>query len=400
MSSSLHTTIYRQLLRLGRELDGSVTARAMLIAAPEQLFDRHAQTIISLPQLEGASAEAVEQIASYNTGEFYAPRATQTNSAFRQCVAARATPLRNDRIDVGLSAMRAMGAAVAGASALRGSRPALPWADSEAPLLRRCTEPKVGSLLVTHPVSCLSQQTLHHAVILLVHVNDDVVQGVVVNKPMDVSLETAVMPAFRPLLGPLASAMLYRGGDVAEGQLTVLHEEARLEGSREVAAGLWVSEDFESVREALLKAGGEGGDGAASGGRVKCVAGYAGWHPAQLAAELRRNVWFLAEADADSAAGAASPRTSLAPLAAGSAASARTSLASLALLPGRNGAPQWLRDGLWAGVVAALGGEFEELASFPGDHAAVWKVMREVSEQQERDLNKRLARLRSDDAEC
>ena len=122
---------------------------------------------------------------------------------------------------------------------------------------------------------------------------------------------------------------------MAEGQLTVLHKEARLEGSREVAAGLWVSEDFESVREALLKAGGEGGDGAASGGRVKCVAGYAGWHPAQLAAELRRNVWFLAEADADSAAGAASPRTSLAPLAAGSAASPRTSLASLALLPGR-----------------------------------------------------------------
>ena len=81
MSSSLHTTIYRQLLRLGRELDGSVTARAMLIAAPEQLFDRRAQTIISLPQLEGASAEAIEQIASYNTGEFYAPRATQTNSA-------------------------------------------------------------------------------------------------------------------------------------------------------------------------------------------------------------------------------------------------------------------------------------------------------------------------------
>ena len=54
---------------------------------------------------------------------------------------------------------------------------------------------------------------------------------------------------------------------------------------------------------------------------------------------------------------------------------------------------------MWAGVVAALGGEFEELAAFPGDHAAVWSVMREVSEQQERDLHKRLARLRSDDAE-
>ena len=51
---------------------------------------------------------------------------------------------------------------------------------------------------------------------------------------------------------------------------------------------------------------------------------------------------------------------------------------------------------MWAGVVAALGGEFEELAAFPGDHAAVWSVMREVSEQQERDLHECLA-MRPDD---
>ena len=130
--------------------------------------------------------------------------------------------------------------------------------------------------------------------------------------------------------------------------------------------------------------GGDGGEGGARldepdilAGRVKCVAGCAGWHPEQLEAELRRNVWFVAEEDMG--------LTEVAAAAAGSAAAApRISLATLALLPGRSGAPEWLRDGMWAGVVAALGGEFEELAAFPGDHAAVWSVMREVSEQQER----------------
>ena len=57
-TTSLDTTLYRQLLRLGRALDRSAIARAMLVAAPEQLFDRQTQAVISLPQLDGVSAEA------------------------------------------------------------------------------------------------------------------------------------------------------------------------------------------------------------------------------------------------------------------------------------------------------------------------------------------------------
>ena len=191
----------------------------MLVAAPAQLFDRRSQAVISLPVLDGASSEAVERIAAYNSGEFYAPSA---RSAFQHCVGLRDEILRNDRVDVGLSALRAMGTAVAGAEAIKGARPPLPWVEAEAPRLRRGSSPRVGSLLVTHPISCLSQPTLHHAVILLTHVDAERVQGVVLNKPMDTSLGSAVVPAFRPLLGPLASALVYRGGDVAEGQLSVL----------------------------------------------------------------------------------------------------------------------------------------------------------------------------------
>ena len=235
------------------------------------------------------------------------------------------------------------------------------------------------------------------------------------NKQADTRLGSAVVPSYRSLLGPLASAVVYQGGDVAEGQLTVLHGElhgemhgrnGELHGgngeedappvppppqsygsysgaaepaaspvtppllqSRRVSEGLWVSEDFEAVREMLLArsgggdgggggggggdgvGGGGGGDGGGDGGvggggdggggeggvslnepdvlagRVKCVAGCAGWHPEQLEAELRRNVWYLAEEDTGLAEVTAA--------AAGSAAAApRTSLATLALMPG------------------------------------------------------------------
>ena len=181
-TTSLDTTLYRQLLRLGRALDRSAIARAMLVAAPEQLFDRQAQAVISLPQLDGACAEAVEHIAAYNSGEFYAP---SSQSAFRHCVGSRSAPVRNDRVDVGLSALRAMGAAAASAEAITAARPPLPWCEAEAPRLRRGSTPRVGSLLVTHPIACLSQPTLHHAVILLTHVDAERVQGVVGNQQLD-----------------------------------------------------------------------------------------------------------------------------------------------------------------------------------------------------------------------
>ena len=183
-TASLDTTLYRQLLRLGRALDRNAVARAMLVAAPEQLFDRQTQAVILLPQLDDANAEAIEHIATYNSGEFYAP-SPSSQSAFRHCVGSRSVPLRNDRIDVGLSALRAMGAAVAGAESIAAARPPLPWREADAPRLRRGSKPRVGSLLVTHPIACLGQPTLHHAVILLTHVDAERVQGVVRNRRLD-----------------------------------------------------------------------------------------------------------------------------------------------------------------------------------------------------------------------
>lgn len=259
--------------------------------------------------------------------------------------------------------------------------------------LRPGTTPKVGSLLLTHPVSCLAQPTLHHAVILLVSVSDEHVLGLTVNKPF-VNLDptapvapllgAAVHEAHREGLGVLRDAPLHLGGDVAPTSLLVLHSLGALDDSRAVCEGLWVSPNLGEVRaavEALPAAEQEPPVGTPPPlGRLKCVVGHAGWAYEQLEAELRRNVWFLFEPD-DGA--------DLAPLAL---------MQPLARLPSDPFGSAWLRDTLWAGAMERAGGEYLELGSFPGDHAKVREQMVQVEALQRDLLQKRLDLLSKEKA--
>jgi hypothetical protein len=106
-----------------------------------------------------------------------------------------AAPPLGDPVDVGLTALRSLGIAAAGGAALErehafdcGSPSAVEQlstvragteVDCTAAIehstcamrcvwrLARVRQVKPGSLLLTHPVSCLKQPTLHHAVILI-----------------------------------------------------------------------------------------------------------------------------------------------------------------------------------------------------------------------------------------
>ena len=118
------------------------------------------------------------------------------------------------------------------------------------------------------------------------------------NKPLGVSLGAALSDDAKSTVGDaLASLPLFKGGDVSEGQLVMLHEFADLEDSTYVRDGLYFSGNVSAVRRAIEnraalveQQAAEGGPmrsaaaGVASGGppsprapRVKCVAGFAGW---------------------------------------------------------------------------------------------------------------------------
>jgi hypothetical protein len=206
-AAAVMPTIYRELLRLSRRLDSAPLAKALLIAQPAQLFDRRSRAVIQLPGLSGFSS----LLETFNGGEFYAPASSATEAVR----AARHNPPPGDSIDTGLAALRSLGLAVAGGEQLDalsfecGS----PSAVERVTAVRPSTEVRPGTLLLTHPVSCLKQPTLHHSVILVIAADDDSVSGVVLNKRLHLNLGAAVSNDALEALGLLSTAALYKGGD-------------------------------------------------------------------------------------------------------------------------------------------------------------------------------------------
>lgn len=378
-ASAVMPTIYRQLLRLSKQLDASPLAKALLIAQPAQLFDRRSRAIIDLPSLSGWS----QLLEDFNRGEFYKPASSAT-AAVRS--ARTSPPPGADPIDTGLAALRSLGLAVVGGEQLGaiGFDCGSPSAVERVTAMRATEDVKPGSLLLTHPVSCLKQPSLHHSVILIVAADDDSVTGVVINKPLEVNLGAAVVSSDvqEALGGALCAAPLYKGGDVAERQLLLLHDQPDVAESAQIAEGLYATSSFENVREALDAHANRAAESetmgrtpdaadAAAAPRIKCVAGYAGWARQQLRTELERNVWFLAEAD--DVAG----------------------LVMMAPEGGRDAADgaKWLRDAMWSGALAQLGGEHEALARFPGDPQIVMNAVETIWEEQSRLLHRRIDEL-------
>jgi putative AlgH/UPF0301 family transcriptional regulator len=367
---SLLPTLYRELLRLGRQLDAAPLSKALLLAQPERIFDHASAELVALPQLTGTDGEWLARLHAFNRGEYYAPdtSAKQTVLDSRHCA-----PAPVDPVSLGLRAMRVMSVAVAAGTALAPPRKAPQSVPEPArvPVQLTTGEIGVGSLLLTHPVSCLHQRILHRSVILLTDVDDDGVAGVIINKPQGRSLGDSVGSAARAAIGDsLCTTPLHTGGDCQMNMLLLLHD-FPVVGSTPVANGLFVTNDVAAVRTALDTASRQC-SGAAHGSRIKALAGYAGWARHQLEAELQRNVWFHVEAS-------------------------DTDLVELALREEEEAPPP--RDGeeadvagtaVWSGAMRALGGEHTHFAEFPAKEDLVWGQLQDLWEQQRTELQRRI----------
>jgi hypothetical protein len=147
-------------------------------------------------------------------------------------------------------------------------------------------------------MSCLSQPTLHGAVILLVAAeeapaDDDAfeasgdppvlgreggfVMGLVVNKRSGVTLaDAATEHGMAALDNELLASELFVGGDVSSRTLTGVSDVA--DDSRS-GPPKWFTDDVTALE-----------------GRARIFCGYCGWSTAQLENELARGVWFRARA--------------------------------------------------------------------------------------------------------
>ncbi|MDQ6915334.1 MAG: YqgE/AlgH family protein [Actinomycetota bacterium] len=137
-------------------------------------------------------------------------------------------------------------------------------------------EPLAGQLLIASPT--LSDYFERAVVLVLAH-GEEGAMGVVLNRPSELDVADAV-----PVLADLVSDddMVYLGGPVSPRSVVALGEfDDPAEAATAVVGPVGVV-DPEKVD--------------ASVGRLRVFAGYAGWAPSQLEAELEEEAWFVAPA--------------------------------------------------------------------------------------------------------
>lgn len=145
-------------------------------------------------------------------------------------------------------------------------------------------DPVRGQLLVAAP--SLADPNFFRTVVLVAEHGDEGALGVVLNRPAEVTVGEAV-PDLAEAIGD--DALVHIGGPVRPNGVVVLAEWTDPEPS----AGLV----FGSV--GLLGAAADVEDLGPTALRVRAYAGYAGWGPGQLDAELEREDWITAKPTAD-----------------------------------------------------------------------------------------------------
>jgi len=174
--------------------------------------------------------------------------------------------------------------------------------------------PKAGELLLAEPF--LADMNFSRSVVLLCECNDDGTVGFVLNKPLDIKLQSVVeeIKGFNPTL--------YLGGPVEPNTLHYLHRLGDLiDGSIEVLPGLFWGGSFESVKAVLSQGGFRSRD-------IRFFVGYSGWGSGQLEMEMQENSWI------------------------------KTNLTGRQILATRS-------SELWRQIMVSLGGRYKVMANFP-----------------------------------
>jgi putative transcriptional regulator len=134
-----------------------------------------------------------------------------------------------------------------------------------------------GQLLISS--AGLFDANFRHTVVLLAEHNADGAVGVVLNRPLDVSVEEAI-PPLAALAGP--GERLFQGGPVEPASAVLLAELARPDLADVLAfgsVGFLVGDVSAELDAAIL--------------RARIFVGYSGWGAGQLEAEMEENAWIL-----------------------------------------------------------------------------------------------------------
>jgi putative transcriptional regulator len=158
----------------------------------------------------------------------------------------------------------------------------------DAPSMTKATN-FTNQFLIAMPA--LSDPNFFHSVTLICEHNADGAMGIVVNHPMDITLNAVFEHMQIASHEPVGDAPVYSGGPVQPDRGFILHQpvgdwSSTLRIGDEVA--VTTSRD---ILEALAE--GQGPE------RFLAALGYAGWGPGQLEQEIADNTWLTTPADSD-----------------------------------------------------------------------------------------------------
>jgi putative transcriptional regulator len=135
--------------------------------------------------------------------------------------------------------------------------------------------PRRGDFLVASPI--LRDPNFQRTVVLLCeHDEDEGSMGLVVNRPTEVTLQTALQ------IGPPAGQQMWFGGPVQRDTVLVLHRGADLPGARQITDGMSLGGEEEAIVELLCSA---------RHTNARVFTGYSGWSRGQLSDELESASW-------------------------------------------------------------------------------------------------------------
>lgn len=175
--------------------------------------------------------------------------------------------------------------------------------------------PSRGKVLISEPF--LYDEMFGRSVILLVDHSTDGTMGLVLNKPLPLSLND-VLKEFKDI----SNIPTYKGGPLSTDTLFYLHTLKDVEDSLQIGKGVYLNGDFDAIRRYIL----QGND---IDGKIRFFLGYSGWEHDQLCQEIEENTWLIGS----------------------------TSIASLM---NEKGSAE-----LWKNVLGQLGGKYEIWSRFP-----------------------------------
>lgn len=147
-------------------------------------------------------------------------------------------------------------------------------------------KPAQGRLLVAQ--RSVSDPRFAETVILLIAYSDEGAMGVIINRPTEIRLASA-LPKMKELHD--RPERVFVGGPVSPGaMLLLIRAGTKPDGAQPVFENVYVSGSLDTLRKAVGQRN--------KSNRLRAYAGYAGWGPGQLDNEIKRGDWLLGPADA------------------------------------------------------------------------------------------------------